>query len=86
MTSLEGISGLLIQTSFSRLKEVAEIQATRLGEPILFIRRKLAHNLTQNHPRRPRGGQSGWEKRRDESFQAPTLTGAFPKGQANAGS
>ena len=31
--SLDGISGLLIQTSFSRLKEVAEIQATRLGEP-----------------------------------------------------
>ena len=22
------------------------------------------------HPRRPRGGQSGWEKRRDKSFQA----------------
>ena len=47
------------------------------------------------HPRRPRGGQSGREKRRDESFYnkhrrkspwVPTLTGPFPKGQANAGS
>ena len=45
------------------------------------------------HPRRPRGSQSGREKRRDKSFQAcvegswvPTLTGSFPNCQANAGS
>ena len=25
--------------------------------------------LAKVHPRRPRGGQSGWEKRRDERFQ-----------------
>ena len=45
------------------------------------------------HPRRPRGSQSGREKRRDESFHygrkspwVPTLTGPFPKIQADAGS
>ena len=45
------------------------------------------------HPTRPRGSQSGREKRRDESFHygrksswVPTLTGRFPKIQANAGS
>ena len=45
------------------------------------------------HPRRPRGNQSGREKRRDESFQVwakeprvPTLTKLFPNIQANAGS
>ena len=45
------------------------------------------------HPRRPRGSQSGREKRRDESFQVqakspwvPTLTEPFPKIQADAGS
>ena len=46
------------------------------------------------HPRRPRGGRSGREKRRDESFQAqaekPLGTVShrttFPNGQANAGS
>ena len=27
-------------------------------------------NLGLRHPRRPRGSQSGWVKRRDESFQA----------------
>ena len=27
------------------------------------------HNLTSAHPRRPRGSQSGREKRQDESFQ-----------------
>ena len=50
-------------------------------------------SLTDWHPQRPRGSQSGREKRRDESFQAqaekplvPTLTGPFPDGQANAGS
>jgi len=26
--------------------------------------------LVHTHPRRPSGGQSGWEKRRDESFSA----------------
>ena len=43
---------------------------------------------------RPRGGQSGLEKRRDESFffffrkspWVPTLTGQFQTGQANTGS
>ena len=29
--------------------------------------------LHLTHPRRPRGGQSGWEKRRDKSFQALCL-------------
>ena len=45
------------------------------------------------HPRRPRGSQSGREKRRDESFHygrkspwVPTRTGPFPKIQADAGS
>ena len=45
------------------------------------------------HPRRLRGSQSGCEKRRDESFHngrkspwVPTLTGPFPKTQADAGS
>ena len=49
--------------------------------------------LVQVHPRRPRGSQSGREKRRDESFHygrkspwVPTLTGPFPKIQADAGS
>ena len=36
--------------------------------------RKLLHvlrtKMTELHPRRPRGGQSGREKRRDKSFQA----------------
>ena len=46
-----------------------------------------------SHPRRPRGSQSGREKRRDESFHygrkspwVPTLTGPFPKIQADADS
>ena len=61
----------------------------------LFIRRTLAHSriIRQNHPRRPRGSQSGWEKRRNESFKhrrkslwVLTLTGPFPNGQVNAGS
>ena len=45
------------------------------------------------HPRRPRGGQSGREKRRNKSFQAQAekpwvlaLTGPFLNGQENAGS
>ena len=45
------------------------------------------------HPRRPRGSQSGREKRRNESFHygrkrpwVPTLTEPFPKIQADAGS
>ena len=45
------------------------------------------------HSRRPRGSQSGREKRQDESFRAPeksswvpTLTELFPKIQADAGS
>ena len=45
------------------------------------------------HPRRPRGCQSGREKRRDESFHygrkspwVPTLNGPFPKIQADVGS
>ena len=49
--------------------------------------------LAVYHPRRPRGSQSGWEKRQDESFQVrarepwvPTLTELFPKIQADAGS
>ena len=49
--------------------------------------------LGSRYPQRPRGSQSGREKRRDESFQVrveeprvPTLTGPFPNGQANAGS
>ena len=48
---------------------------------------------TTTHPRRPRGSQSGREKRRDESFYygrkspwVPTLTELFPKIQADAGS
>ena len=50
-------------------------------------------SLCGHHPRRPRGSQSGREKRRDESFQVrrkspwvPTLTELFPKIQADAGS
>ena len=49
--------------------------------------------LGKSHPRRPRGSQSGREKRRDESFYygrkspwVPTLNGPFPKIQADAGS
>ena len=49
--------------------------------------------LCQLHPRRPRGSQSGREKRRDESFQIrakePLGTDSnrtFPKIQADAGS
>ena len=48
---------------------------------------------TTTHPRRPRGSQSGREKRRDESFYygrksrwVPTLSGPFPKLQAVASS
>ena len=47
----------------------------------------------RTHPRRPRGSQSGREKRRDESFQVgqkspwvPTLTELFPKIQEDASS
>ena len=47
----------------------------------------------KTHPRRPRGSQSGQEKRQDESFhyrrkgpRVPTLTEPFPKIQADAGS
>ena len=32
---------------------------------------KSAYMLVRSHPRRPRGGQSGREKRRDESCQVP---------------
>ena len=54
---------------------------------------KSLGSLYMYHPRRPRGGQLGREKRRDESFQVwaekprvLTFTGPFPNGQANAGS
>ena len=40
--------------------------AHRLQTKCLFKSNKRA----LNHPWRPRGSQSGWEKRRDESFQA----------------
>ena len=47
----------------------------------------------KTHPWRPRGSQSSQEKRPDESFHygrkspwVPTLTGPFPKIQADAGS
>ena len=53
----------------------------------------LRHVHGWRHPRRPRGSQSGREKRWDESFQVrakeprePTLTELFPKIQADAGS
>ena len=62
--------------------------ATQLGRFNLWHYGRLAA-----HPRRPRGGQSGREKRCDKSFQAqaekpwvPTLTGPFPNGQENGGS
>ena len=49
--------------------------------------------LAKVHPRRPRGSQSGREKKRDESFQgwAEEALGTdshqtVPNGQANAGS
>ena len=47
--------------------------------------------MGQFHPQRPRGSQSGWEKRCNERFQAqikkaPNLTGPFPNGQVDAGS
>ena len=53
----------------------------------------LLNWLVSEHPRIPRGGQSGREKRRNERFQALrqkspwvlTLTGPFPNGQVNAG-
>ena len=36
---------------------------------ILFNNNMLILALVHDHPRRPRGGQSGREKRRDKSFQ-----------------
>ena len=47
--------------------------------------------MGQFHPQRPRGSQSGWEKRCNKRFQAqikkaPNLTGPFPNGQVDAGS
>ena len=50
------------------------------------------YKFTYFHPRRPRGSQSGWKKRRDERFQAraeePLGTDSHQtiSGQANAGS
>ena len=53
----------------------------------------ILQDLHNSHPRRPRGSQSGREKRRDESFQVrakspwvPNLIELFPKIQADAGS
>ena len=39
------------------------------GEKFFVYKCKLSLSLVLLHPRRPRGSQSGWEKRRDESFQ-----------------
>ena len=40
------------------------------GRLFEFEWKEEARALTRGHPRRPRGSQSGREKRRDESFQA----------------
>ena len=60
---------------------------------VSIILQTFSFKLTDAHPRRPRGSQSGREKRRDESFQVqakspwvPTVTEPFPKIQADAGS
>ena len=54
---------------------IAELLArgkrARSGAPWVrkFGKLSIRENLVMTHPRRPRGGQSGREKRRDESFQ-----------------
>ena len=58
-----------------------------MNESVKWVRKHITH------PRRPRGSQSGREKRRNESFQVrtespwvPTLTEQFPEIQADVGS
>ena len=52
--------------NYFKLKCSCARVAHRLQTKCLFKSNKRA----LNHPWRPRGSQSGWEKRRDESFQA----------------
>ena len=62
-----------------------------LSQDIQSQNEKFQNSQPQSHPRRPRGGQSGREKRREREYKrkspwVPTLTGPFPNSQANAGS
>ena len=55
--------------SFFLFKKPANAQQAAYfvkAEKLLYKRTPLP----DQHPRRPRGSQSGWIKRRDESFQA----------------
>ena len=53
--------------------DVIRNRMIRIYEKDVFFIRSKGGSKEKNHPRRPRGNQSGREKRRDESFQVPYL-------------
>ena len=52
------------------LKALSEIARSEPHATYTVLAKGYKYKFTYFHPRRPRGNQSGWKKRRDESFQA----------------